>query len=226
MKSNGPPVPPDPSVGRGAWRSLRGRFRPGVKRSMARRVVALTAGGSALVVTTWLVAQLSWQGRLRALEAEVSFLRRTRQVDLPRLLSDLERLAGPAADRLAFLEHQKRHASLRQEHKAAVEALAALRRARRLEERFRLPVGASREVLGGKVPLTLEGVEGEGASVSVAGGEASLWRPGDFRDLNFGGGRYRLTLEDLPGQPGNPVGFRLDALLDPAPPLPPGTGRE
>ena len=193
---------------------------------MARRVVALTAGGSALVVTTWLVAQLSWQGRLRALEAEVSFLRRTRQVDLPRLLSDLERLAGPAADRLAFLELQKRQSSLRQEHKAAVEALAALRRARRLEERFRLPVGASREMLGGKVPLTLEGVEGEGASVSVAGGEASLWRPGDFRDLNFGGGRYRLTLEDLPGQPGDPVGFRLDALPDPAPPLPPGTGRE
>jgi hypothetical protein len=193
---------------------------------MARRVVALTAGGAALVATTWLVAQLSWQGRLRALEAEVSFFRRTRQLDLPRLLSDLERLAGPAADRLAFLELQKRHASLRQEHKAAMEALAALRRARRLEERFRLPVGAGREVLGGKVPLTLEGVEGEGAFVSLAGGEASLWRQGDFRDLNFGGGRYRLTLEDLPGQPGDPVGFRLDALLDPAPPLPPATARE
>ncbi|MEB3156179.1 MAG: hypothetical protein VKO26_01925 [Cyanobacteriota bacterium] len=175
--------------------------------------VLLTAGGSALVAATWLVAQLSWQGRLRALDAEVSFLRRTRDVDLARLVRDLERLAGPAADRLAFQDLQRRHAALTREHKATLEALASLRRGRRLEERFRLPVGASREVLGGKVSLTLEGLEGEGASVSLAGAAASLWRPGDFRELNFGGGRYRLTLEDLPQPPGNAASFRLDALL-------------
>lgn len=183
--------------------------------------VALAAGGAALVATTWLVAQLSWQGRLRAMEAEVSFLRRTRQVDLPRLLRDLERLAGPAADRLALQELKQRHATLEREHKVALEALAALRRSRRLEERFSLAAGASRQVLGGKVPLAVEGLKDEGALVSLAGGPASLWRPGDFRDLNFGGGRYRLSLEHLPGTPGDPAGFRLDALLDTASSPPP-----
>lgn len=197
-----------------------GRFHRVHRRCRERRTLALAAGGAALVTATWLVAQLSWQGRLRALESELSFLRRTRQVDLPRLLRDLERLAGPAADRLALQELQKRHASLEQEHRAALVTLADLRRSHRLEERFRLPVGGSREVLGGKVPLALVGLEGDGALVSLAGAQASLWRPGDFRDLNFGGGRYRLTLEDLPKAPGHQAGFRLDALLDTTPPLP------
>ncbi|MFM1798768.1 MAG: hypothetical protein RLZZ117_1046 [Cyanobacteriota bacterium] len=178
--------------------------------------VVVAAGASALVATTWLVAQWSWQGRLRALEAEVTFLRRTRNVDLARLVGDLERLAGPAADRLALEDLQRRHARLEREHKATVETLAALRTSRRIEERFRLSVGASREVLGGKVPLVVEGLEGEGAKVSLAGAAASLWRPGDFRDLNFGGGRYRLTLEELQAPPGNAATFRLDALLEPA----------
>ena len=190
------------------------RDKPWMKEPGVWLPVALAAGGAALVATTWLVAQLGWQGRLRALEAEVSFLRRTRQVDLPRLLTDLERLAGPAADRLALQELRQRHAALERKHKVALEALASLRRSRRLEERFSLVVGASREVLGGKVPLTLEGVEDDGALVSLAGGATSLWRPGDFRDLNFGGGRYRLSLEQLPRTSGDPASFRLDALLD------------
>lgn len=113
------------------------------------------------MTATWLVAQLSWQGRLRALEAELSFLRRTRRVDLPRLLGDLERLAGPAADRLALQALQQRHASLERQHRAVLEALADPRR-HRFEERFRLPVGGSREMLGGKVPLALVGLEGAG----------------------------------------------------------------
>ena len=190
------------------------RDKPWMKEPGVWLPVALAAGGAALVATTWLVAQLGWQGRLRTLEAEVSFLRRTRQVDLPRLLTDLERLAGPAADRLALQELRQRHAALERKHKVALEALASLRRSRRLEERFSLVVGASREVLGGKVPLTLEGVEDDGALVSLAGGPTSLWRPGDFRDLNFGGGRYRLSLEQLPRTSGDPASFRLDALLD------------
>lgn len=163
---------------------------------------------------TWLVAQLSWQGHLRSLEAELSFLRRTRQVDVPRLLQDLERLAGPAADRLALQELRQRHATLQREHQSTVEALAALRRSRRLEERFSLTAGTPRQLLEGKVPLLLEGVEAGGAQVSLAGAPASLWRPGDFRDLNFGGGRYRLTLEAIPEGAGGQANFRLDALLD------------
>ncbi|MEB3317350.1 MAG: hypothetical protein VKO39_04340 [Cyanobacteriota bacterium] len=179
-----------------------------------------------MVAATWLVAQLNWQARVGALEAEVSVLRATRQVDLPRLLRDLERLAGPAADRLALQELRRRQAMLEREHKAALAALDALRRGRRLEERFRLPVGGTRAVLGGKVPVSLEGVEGAGASVSLAGAQATFWRPGDFRDLNFGGGRYRLTLDDFPKQAGDAVGFRVDALLEPAPPLSPAAARE
>jgi|GEM_PF-3482435 hypothetical protein len=177
------------------------------------------ACGAALVAATWLVAQLSVQGRLRALEAEASFLRRTRQVDVPRLLTDLERLAGPAADRLAYQELKERHATLEREHQASLEALAALRRARRLEERFTLGAGASRSLLEGKARLTLERVEAGGARVGLVGAPTTLWRPGDFRDLNFGGGRYRLSLEGLP-EGGEPQAtFRLDALLDgrPAP---------
>jgi hypothetical protein len=195
------------------------------KAAASRWLVPLTAVGAALVATTWLVAQLTWQGRLRALEAEVTFLRRTRHVDLPRLLGDLERLAGPAADRLALQELRQRHLSLEREHRKALEDLAALRRARRLEERFTLPVGDTREVLGGKVRLGLEGVESNGSLVSLAGAAASLWRLGDFRDLNFGGGRYRLTLEQLPGRAGQPAHFRLDALLAPDPSVsPPAAG--
>jgi hypothetical protein len=203
MEPSDPPAAAEPS--------------PSGGRRRLRWAVALSAGAAALVAATWLVAQLSWQGRLRALEAEVSFLRRTRHLDLPRLLSDLERLAGPATDRLAFQDLQRQHARLEQEHKATLEALAALRRERRLEERFRLAVGDSRDLLGGRVPLVLEGVGGDGASVRLAGAEVSLWRPGDFRDLNFGGGRYRLTLEDLPDQAGGAASFRLDALVESAP---------
>lgn len=182
--------------------------------------LALAAGGSLLVAGTWLVAQLSWQGRLRALESEVRFYRSTRNLDVPRLLNDLQRLAGPAADRLALQELKQRHATLEREHTHTLQDLAALRRSRRLEERFPLTAGNSRELLEGKVPLVLEGVEAGGARVSLAGAPASLWRPGDFRDLNFGGGRYRLTLEAIPAGTGGQADFRLDALLESSPPPP------
>jgi hypothetical protein len=180
--------------------------------------VAMAAGGSALVAATWLVAQLSWQGRLRALEAEVTLLHRSRQLDLPQLLIDLQRVAGPAADRLELQAMRERVASLERDHKAALATLAALRRGRRLEDRFTLPVGASQTLLDGKVRLTLEGLEAGTARVSLAGGAASLWRPGDFRDLNFGGGLYRLTMEEWPDSSNGTVTFRLDALLDALPP--------
>jgi hypothetical protein len=183
--------------------------------------VALAAGGSALVAATWLVAQLSWQSRLRALEAEVDMLRRTRQVDLPQLLIDLRRVAGPAAERLALEQLRERHALLERDHKAALAALTALRRSRRLEDRFTLPVGSSKALLAGKVRLALEGVEAGTARVSLAGAPASLWRPGDYRDLNFGGGLYRLSLEPLAAGLGNKATFRLDALLDSGTALPP-----
>lgn len=205
----------EPSV----WSAGLARLHRLSRRPEAGLIVALAAGGSALVAATWLVAQLSVQGQLRAMEAELTFLRRTRQVDLPRLLGDLERLAGPAADRLALQELRQRHASLERDHKATLAALADLRRRRRLEERFSLSVGGTRRVLAGKVPLALEGMEGGGAWISLAGAPASLWRPGDFRDLNFGGGRFRLTLDTLAPEPS----FRLDALLDSGaaePPLP------
>jgi hypothetical protein len=179
-------------------------------------VFGLAAGSSALVAATWLVAQMSWQGRLRTLEAEVSFLRRTRQIDVPRLLKDLERLAGPAEERLALQDLRQRHATLEREHRSTLQALQALRQSRRLEERFTLSAGTPMELLEGKVPLEMEGVEAGGARVSLAGAAASLWRPGDFRDLNFGGGRYRLTLEAIPSGAGGQADFRLDALIDSA----------
>jgi hypothetical protein len=185
-----------------------------VCRTPAAWLALALAGGSALVTATWLVAQVSWQGRLRTLEAEVSLLRRTRQIDVPRLLNDLERLAGPAEERLAYQDLKQRHTALEREHRSTLQALEALRRSRRLEERFTLSGGTPRELLEGKVPLQLEGVEAGGARVGLAGAPASLWRPGDFRDLNFGGGRYRLTLEAIPGA-GGQAAFRLDALLDP-----------
>ncbi|MFN9990742.1 MAG: hypothetical protein ACK549_10930 [Cyanobacteriota bacterium] len=184
------------------------------RRPSTWRAGALAATGSALVAGTWLVAQLSWQARLRTLEAELGFYRSTRQVDVPRLLSDLQRLAGPAADRLALQELKQRQAILEREHKRTLEALASLRRSRRLEERFTLTAGSPRQLLEGKLLLVLEGVEAGGARVSLAGAPASLWRPGDFRDLNFGGGRYRLSLEAIPAAAGGQAEFRLDALVE------------
>jgi hypothetical protein len=182
------------------------RFRPWLALALA--------GGSALMAATWMVAQLSWQGRLRTLEAEVSLLRRTRQIDLARLLNDLERLAGPVEDRLAFQDLKQRHSVLKREHLSTLQALEALRRSRRLEERFTLAAGTPREMLDGKVLLQLDGVEAGGVRVGLAGSPATLWRPGDFRDLNFGGGRFRLTLEAIPEE-GGKAAFRLDALLEP-----------
>lgn len=204
-----------------AWKRCLAGLRSISRSPSAWLAVAIAAAGSALVAGTWLVAQLSWQGRLRTLEAEVRFLRSTRQVDLPRLLTDLERLAGPVADRLALQELKQRHAALVKEHQRSQEALAALRRSRRLEERFTLTAGTPRQLLEGKVPLLLEGVEAAAARISLAGAPASLWRPGDFRDLNFGGGRYRLTLEAIPAGAGGQADFRLDALLDSPAPTPP-----
>ncbi|MEB3243283.1 MAG: hypothetical protein VKO44_06560 [Cyanobacteriota bacterium] len=182
------------------------------RRPAAWSLAGLVAGGSALVVATWVVAQLSWQARLRALEAEVTFLRRTRQVDVPRLLNDLERFVAPADDRLAWEDLKQRHRTLEREHRAALQTLAALRRSRRLEDRFRLGSGSSRDLLEGKVRLRVESVEATEARVALAGAPASSWRPGDVRDLNFGGGLYRLTLESIAAGSGQAV-FRLDALL-------------
>jgi hypothetical protein len=179
-------------------------------------VFGLAAGSSAVVAATWLVAQMSWQARLRTLEAEVSFLRRTRQIDVPQLLKDLERLAGSAEERLALQDLRQRHATLEREHRSTLEALQALRQSRRLEERFTLSAGTPRELLEGKVPLEVEGVEAGGARVSLAGAPASLWQPGDFRDLNFGGGRYRLTLEAIPPGASGQAEFRLDVLVESA----------
>lgn len=205
------------------WRTLRDRLQRPAPHSLGSWLLAITAGSSALVAATWLVAQLSLQGRLRALEAEVSLLRGTRQLDLPRLLNDLQRLAGPAADRLDLQALKQRHAALERDHKAAQEELTALRRSRRLEERFSLSPGGEKELLQGKVPLLLERLEGDGAFVSLAGAPATLWRANDVRDLNFGGGRFRLTLESVANAQDGPAVFRLDALLEREPPLPPAT---
>lgn len=196
------------------WRNILDGVSQLSRRPSVWLAVALAAGGSALVAGTWLVAQLNWQARLRTLEAELSLYRSTRHLDMPRLLGDLERLAGPAADRLAFQELKQRHATLEREHQLSLGELRSLRRNRRLEERFRLTAGSAKDLLEGKVPLQLEGVEDSGVRVSLAGGAAGLWRPGDFRDLNFGGGRYRLTLETIPSGTGGQAEFRLDALLD------------
>jgi len=195
-------------------RTLNERLSALSQRPGAWLAVALAAGGAALVAGTWMVAQVSWQGRLRTLEAEVGLLRSTRQVDLPRLLNDLQRVAGPAADRLALQELKQREAILDRKYRTVLQDLQALRRSRRLEERFSLTAGTPKELLQGKVPLLLEGVEAGGAQVSLAGAPASRWRPGDFRDLNFGGGRYRLTLEAIPDGAGGQADFRLDALVE------------
>ena len=197
------------------WRTLKEQVGAWSRRPGAWLALAIAAGGSALVAATWLVAHHTFEARQRALEAEVSLLRGTRQVDLPRLLNDLQRLAGPAADRLALQDLKQRNAALEQEHKTTVAALEALRQSRRLEERFTLTAGSPRDVLNGKVPVLLEGVQVDGAQVSLAGAPASVWRPGDFRDLNFGGGRFRLTLEAIPKEAGGQANFRLDALVAP-----------
>jgi hypothetical protein len=205
------------------WRAPLDRLQPPARLSGRWLLVAITAGGAALVAGTWLVAELSLQGRLRALEAEVSLLRGTRQLDVPRLLNDLQRLSGPAADRLDLQDLKQRQAALERDHKAALEELKALRRSRRLEDRFSLSAGGDKELLQGKVPLLLERLEGDGAYVSLAGAPATLWRVNDFRDLNFGGGRFRLTLESLSSAQDRPAVFRLDALLEREPLLPPAT---
>jgi hypothetical protein len=89
--------------------------------------------------------------------------------------------------------------------------LAELRRATSPEERFHLASGRSHDLLAGQVAVAVTAVRVDGAEVALAGAAASPWKIGEFRDLSFGDGPYRLKLEATRVSPPRAT-FRLEAL--------------
>jgi hypothetical protein len=171
---------------------------------------------AALIAGTWVVARWSLHDRIAALEQEVAFHRSTRSIDIPELLGEFRTFVGSANAKLELEKLTKEHRRTLAELERANAMLAELRRTSRLEERFSLEVGQSRTILNGKVDVGLLSVAPTYADVSFAGSPENGWRVGEYRELNFGGTRYRLVLERIPAGDQGRVTFRVDAL-PPAP---------
>jgi len=167
---------------------------------------------AALIAGTWVVARWSLHDNLAALEQEVAFHRSTRNIDIPELLGEFRTFVGSANAKLELEKLRKEHARTLAELAKANTMLAELRRTSRLEERFSLEVGQSRTILNGKVVVGLLSVAPTYADVSFAGSPENGWRVGEYRELNFGGTRYRLVLERIPADDQSRVTFRVDAL--------------
>jgi hypothetical protein len=168
--------------------------------------------GATLIAGTWVVARWSLHDRLAALEQEVAFHRSTRNIDIPELLGEFRTFVGSANAKLELEKLRKDHGKTLAELAKANAMLAELRRTSRLEERFSLEVGQSRTILNGKVVVGLLSVAPTYADVSFAGSPENGWRVGEYRELNFGGTRYRLVMERIPADDPSRVTFRVDAL--------------
>jgi hypothetical protein len=184
--------------------------------------VAAAAGGSALVAATWLVAQGALRQQMAAMQGEIDLCRSSRGLNLPVLLKDLNRFAAAAASRQEGERLQQRLVGLEADQGRALAELAQLRRATAPEERFHLASGHSHDLLAGQVAVAVTAVRADGADVGLAGAAASPWKTGEFRDLRFSDGPYRLKLEATRPIPPRAT-FRLEALK-PAAKTPAGPG--
>jgi len=197
-----PSLPPDrPAAPRRSWPGPGG---PGPW-------LAAAAGGSALVAATWLVAQGALRQQMAAMQGEIDLCRSSRGLNLPVLLKDLNRFAAAAASRQEGERLQQRLLGLEADQNRTLAELAQLKRATSPEERFHLASGHSHDLLAGQVAVTVTAVRVDGADVGLAGTAAGPWKTGEFRDLRFGEGPYRLKLEATRTSPPRAT-FRLEAL--------------
>ena len=169
------------------------------------------AGGAALVALTWLVAQGTLRQQMATMQSEIDLCRSVRGINLPVLLKDLNRFAAAAASRQEGERLQQRLQGLEADQGRTLAELAELRRATSPEERFHLASGRSHDLLAGQVAVAVTAVRVDGAEVALAGAAASPWKIGEFRDLSFGDGPYRLKLEATRVSPPRAT-FRLEAL--------------
>ncbi len=197
-----PSLPPDrPAAPRRSWPGPGG---PGPW-------LAAAAGGSALVAATWLVAQGALRQQMAAMQGEIDLCRSSRGLNLPVLLKDLNRFAAAAASRQEGERLQQRLLGLEADQSRTLAELAQLKRATSPEERFHLASGRSHDLLAGQVAVAVTAVRADGADVGLAGAAAGPWKSGEFRDLRFGEGPYRLKLEATRTSPPRAT-FRLEAL--------------
>ncbi len=173
--------------------------------------LAAAGGGAALVALTWLVAQGTLRQQMATMQGEIDLCRSSRGLNLPLLLKDLNRFAAAAASRQEGERLQQRLLGLEADQGRALAELAELRRATSPEERFHLASGRSHDLLAGQVAVAVTAVGADGADVGLAGAAASPWKTGEFRDLRFSDGPYRLKLEAIRASPPRAT-FRLEAL--------------
>ncbi len=182
-------------------------------------LVWLALAGSmaaSLMGITWMVARWSQHDRIVSLEKELAFYKATRSIDIPELLGEFRTFVGSANATVELEKLRGDHDRTVAELARSKALLAELRSKSRIEERFSLQVGQSHTILNGRVVVGLISVAPTFADVSLAGSPENDWRVGEYRELNFGGTRYRLLLERIPSQDPSQVTFRVDAL-DPVP---------
>jgi len=167
------------------------------------------------VALTWLVAQGALRQQMAAMQGEIDLCRSSRGLNLPVLLKDLNRFAAAAASRQEGERLLQRLAGLEADQGRALAELAQAKRAISPEERFHLASGRSHDLLAGQVAVAVTAVRADGADVGLAGAAAGPWKTGEFRDLRFGEGPYRLKLEATRPNPPRAT-FRLEALKDAA----------
>ena len=163
------------------------------------------------MAATWLVAQGTLRQQMAAMQGEIDLCRSSRGLNLPVLLKDLNRFAAAAASRQEGERLQQRLAGLEADQGRALAELAQLKRATSPEERFHLASGRSHDLLASQVAVAVTAVRADGADVGLAGTAAGPWKTGEFRDLRFGEGPYRLKLEATRTSPPRAT-FRLEAL--------------
>jgi hypothetical protein len=174
-------------------------------------LAAAAAAGSALVALTWLLAQGTLRQQMAAMQSEIDLCRSSRGLNLPVLLKDLNRFAAAASSRQEGERLKQRLQGLEADQGRALAELAQLKLATSPEERFHLASGRNHDLLAGQVAVAVTAVRVDGADVGLAGAAASPWKIGEFRDLRFGDGPYRLKLEATRASPPRAT-FRLEAL--------------
>ena len=202
-----PSSPPDRPVRRQRPWPGPGGFGPGGPGPW----LAAAAAGSALVAATWLVAMLSLRQQMAAMQGEIDLCRSSRGINLPVLLKDLNRFAAAAASRQEAERLQQRLLGLEADQGRTLTELARSKAETAPAERFHLASGSDYNLLAGQITVAVAAVRTDGADVALAGAAASPWKTGEFRDLSFGDGPYRLRLEATRSEPPRAT-FHLEAL--------------
>ena len=169
-----------------------------------------------LVAATWVVARYTFQSQIAVLEKELELYKKTQEVDIPKLLDELENFVGSANVKLELSSLQEEYNRLKSEYETLRKSYDELnntynefKETSKLEEQFILEEGKSHTILNGKVIVGFQSFRGDYANVAFNGETGLGWEAGDLKNITIGNTQYRVVLEEISNNPPR-LKFRVD----------------